>query len=141
MLGRKDAGKALSRKDLAELMHMSRGDLRMALQKLVARGMLEVVDVPRKRVEATEMAEMAGLFGKRVEAPDAGTNEIKKKKREPRKIRLELLPATDTVLQDIAAAERDYEQAKFRGFTEDEIRQYTALERRVQENEKQVLQK
>ena len=139
--GTKDAGKALSRKDLAELMHMSRGDLRMALQKLVARGMLEVVDVPRKRVEATEMAEMAGLFGKRVEAPDAGTNEIKKKKREPRKIRLELLPATDTVLQDIAAAERDYEQAKFRGFTEDEIRQYTALERRVQENEKQVLQK
>lgn len=137
----KDTGKALSRKDLAELMHMSRGDLRAALQKLVARGMLEVVDVPRKRVEATEMAEMAGLFGKRVEAPDAGTDEMKKKKREPRKIRLELLPAADTVLQDIAAAERDYEQAKFRGFTEDEIRQYTALERRVQENEKQVLQK
>ena len=46
---RKDAGKALSRKDLAELMHMSRGDLRTALQKLVTRGMLEVVDVPRKR--------------------------------------------------------------------------------------------
>lgn len=137
----KDAGKALSRKDLAELMHMSRGDLRAALQKLVARGMLEVVDVPRKRVEATEMAEMAGLFGKRVEAPDAGTDEMKKKKREPRKIRLELLPAADAVLQDIAAAERDYEQAKFRGFSEDEIRQYTALERRVQENEKQVLQK
>lgn len=137
----KDAGKALSRKDLAELMHMSRGDLRAALQKLVARGMLEVVDVPRKRVEATEMAEMAGLFGKRVEAPDAGTDEMKKKKREPRKIRLELLPAADAVLQDIAAAERDYEQAKFRGFTEDEIRQYTALERRVQENEKQILQK
>lgn len=137
----KDAGKALSRKDLAELMHMSRGNLRMALQKLVARGMLEVVDVPRKRSEATEMAEMAGLFGKRVEAPDAGEDGLTKKKREPRKIRLELLPAADAVLQDIAAAERDYEQAKFRGFTEDEIRQFTALERRVQENEKQVLQK
>lgn len=137
----KDAGKALSRKDLAELMHMSRGDLRMALQKLVARGMLEVVDLPRKRNEVTEMAEMTGLFGKRVEAPDAGEDGLTKKKREPRKIRLELLPAADAVLQDIAAAERDYEQAKFRGFTEDEIRQFTALERRVQENEKQVLQK
>lgn len=137
----KDAGKALSRKDLAELMHMSRGDLHTALQKLVTRGMLEVVDVPRKRSEATEMAEMAGLFGKRVEAPDAGEDGLTKKKREPRKIRLELLPAADAVLQDIAAAERDYEQAKFRGFSEDEIRQYTALERRVQENEKQVLQK
>lgn len=137
----KDAGKALSRRDLAELMHMSRGDLRAALQKLVARGMLEVVDVPRKRSEATEMAEMAVLFGKRVEAPDAGEDGITKKKREPRKIRLELLPAADAVLQDIAAAERDYEQAKFRGFTEDEIRQFTTLERRVQENEKQILQK
>ena len=52
-----------------------------------------------------------------------------------------MLPASDAVLQDIAAAERDYEQAKFRGFTEDELRQYTALERRVQENEKQILQK
>lgn len=137
----KDAGKALSRKDLAELMHMSRGDLRAALQKLVARGMLEVVDVPRIRSEATEMAEATGLFGKRVEAQDADADGMTKKKREPRKIRLELLPAADAVLQDIAAAERDYEQAKFRGFTEDEIRQYTALGRRVQENEKQVLQK
>lgn len=137
----KDAGKALSRKDLAELMHMSRGELRAALQKLVTRGMLEVVDVPRKRREAAEIAEATGLFGKRGEAQDADADGTTKKKREPRKIRLELLPAADAVLQDIAAAERDYEQAKFRGFTEDELRQYTALERRVQENEKQVLQK
>lgn len=137
----KDAGKALSRKDLAELMHMSRGDLRAALQKLVARGMLEVVDVPRKRRDAAEIAEATGLFGKRGEAQDADAEGMTKKKREPRKIRLELLPAADAVLQDIAAAERDYEQAKFRGFTEDELRQYTALERRVQENEKQILQK
>ena len=139
----KDTGKALSRKDLAELMHMSRGDLRAALQKLVSRGMLEVVDVPRKRREAAEIAEATGLFGKRGEAQDADADAdgMTKKKREPRKIRLELLPASDTVLQDIDAAERDYEQAKFRGFTEDELRQYTALERRVQENEKQILQK
>ena len=112
-----------------------------ALQKLVSRGMLEVVDVPRKRREAAEIAEATGLFGKRGEAQDADANGMTKKKREPRKIRLELLPASDAVLQDIAAAERDYEQAKFRGFTEDELRQYTALERRVQENEKQILQK
>jgi len=103
---RKDAGKALSRKDLAELMHMSRGDLRAALQKLVSRGMLEVVDVPRKRREAAEIAEATGLFGKRGEAQDADANGMTKKKREPRKIRLELLPASDAVLQDIAAAER-----------------------------------
>lgn len=141
MPAREDAVEATDRKDLAELMHMSRGDLRAALQKLVSRGMLEVVDVPRKRREAAEIAEATGLFGKRGEAQDADANGMTKKKREPRKIRLELLPASDAVLQDIAAAERDYEQAKFRGFTEDELRQYTALERRVQENEKQILQK
>lgn len=94
---------------------MSRGDLRAALQKLVSRGMLEVVDVPRKRREAAEIAEATGLFGKRGEAQDADANGMTKKKREPRKIRLELLPASDAVLQDIAAAERDYEQAKFPG--------------------------
>lgn len=120
---------------------MTLAELRAALQKLVSRGMLEVVDVPRKRREAAEIAEATGLFGKRGEAQDADANGMTKKKREPRKIRLELLPASDAVLQDIAAAERDYEQAKFRGFTEDELRQYTALERRVQENEKQILQK
>ena len=41
------------------------------LQKLVSRGMLEVVDVPRKRREAAEIAEATGLFGKRGEAQDA----------------------------------------------------------------------
>ena len=134
-------GLPLNRAIYTEDGDMSRGDLRAALQKLVSRGMLEVVDVPRKRREAAEIAEATGLFGKRGEAQDADANGMTKKKREPRKIRLELLPASDAVLQDIAAAERDYEQAKFRGFTEDELRQYTALERRVQENEKQILQK
>ena len=33
--------------------------------------MLEVVDVPRKRREAAEIAEATGLFGKRGEAQDA----------------------------------------------------------------------
>ena len=92
---RKNAGKALSRKDLAELMHMSRGELRAALQKLVTRGMLEVVDVPRKRRDAAEIAEATGLFGKRGEAQDADADGMTKKKREPRKIRLELLPAAE----------------------------------------------
>ena len=61
-------------------MHMSRGDLRAALQKLVSRGMLEVVDVPRKRREAAEIAEATGLFGKRGEAQDADANGMTKKK-------------------------------------------------------------
>ena len=110
LLYRKDASHELSRKNLASLMHLSRGELRGTLQRLTVREMIDVIDLPRKK------------------------NEI-------RKIRLELLPASDAVLRDIEAAERDYEQAKFRDFTEEEIRTYTALERRVQKNEKTILQK
>ena len=57
-----------------------------------------------------------------------------------KKIRLELLPEADLVLPDIEAAERDYYQAKFGNFTEEEIRQYTMLERRIRENERNILQ-
>ena len=110
LLYRKDASHELSRKNLANLMHLSRGNLRATLQRLTAKEMLEVAELP-------------------------------KTKGSERKIRLDLLPAADAVLQDIEAAERDYKLAKFRDFTEEEIRTYTALERRVQKNEKTILQK
>ena len=115
---------------------------------IVKRQHVEDVAAELQRLEDAKkqaQAQLGALYEKALqevgEAQDADANGMTKKKREPRKIRLELLPASDAVLQDIAAAERDYEQAKFRGFTEDELRQYTALERRVQENEKQILQK
>lgn len=155
LLYRKDASHELSRKNLANLMHLSRGELRGTLQRLVAREMIEVVELPRKRSEA--MAEATGLFEMqnedrdvdetRISKPEnvagniAETADLMKKKREPRKIRLELLPAADAVLRDIEAAERDYEQAKFKDFTEEEIRTYTALKKRIQKNERLTLQK
>ena len=110
LLYRKDASHELSRKNLANLMHLSRGNLRATLQRLTAKEMLEVAELP-------------------------------KTKGSERKIRLDLLPAADAVLQDIEAAERDYDEARFRSFTKEEIRQYTALARRVMENEKFTLQK
>ena len=41
----------------------------------------------------------------------------------------------------VRAAENDYYQAKFGNFTEEEIRQYTLLERKVRENERNILQR
>ena len=45
------------------------------------------------------------------------------------------------VIPDLEAAENDYYQAKFGNFTEGEIRQYTLLERKVRENERNILQR
>ena len=103
----KDASHELSRKNLADLMDLSRGDLAVAVQRLSAKKMVEV---PRRR----------------------GTE---------RKIRLELLPASEVVISDLEAAENDYYQAKFGNFTEEEIRQYTLLARKVRENERSILQR
>ena len=106
----KDASHELSRKNLADLMDLSRGDLAVAVQRLSAKKMVEVTELPRRR----------------------GTE---------RKIRLELLPASEAVIPDLEAAENDYYQAKFGNFTEEEIRQYTLLARKVRENEMSILQR
>lgn len=106
----KDASHELSRKNLADLMDLSRGDLAVAVQRLSAKKMVEITELPRRR----------------------GTE---------RKIRLELLPASEVVIPDLEAAENDYYQAKFGNFTEEEIRQYTLLARKVRENERSILQR
>ena len=106
----KDASHELSRKNLADLMDFSRGDLAVAVQRLSAKKMVEVTELPRRR----------------------GAE---------RKIRLELLPASEVVIPDLEAAENDYYQAKFGNFTEEEIRQYTLLARKVRENEMSILQR
>ena len=106
----KDASHELSRKNLADLMDLSRGDLAVAVQRLSAKKMVEVTELPRRR----------------------GTE---------RKIRLELLPASEVVIPDLEAAENDYYQAKFGNFTEEEIRQYMLLVRKVRENERSILQR
>ena len=106
----KDTSHELSRKNLADLMDLSRGDLAVAVQRLSAKKMVEITELPRRR----------------------GTE---------RKIRLELLPASEVVIPDLEAAENDYYQAKFGNFTEEEIRQYTLLARKVRENERSILQR
>ena len=45
------------------------------------------------------------------------------------------------MIPDLEAAENDYYQAKFGNFTEEEIRQYTLLARKVRENERSTLQR
>ncbi len=52
-----------------------------------------------------------------------------------------LLPASEPVLADLGAAQKDYETARFAGFNEEELMQYAYLSDRIKENICHVLKK
>lgn len=56
-------------------------------------------------------------------------------------VNITLLPGAAPVLSDLAAAQRDYEAAKFAGFSEEDMIQYAYLSNKVKENIRNVLQK
>lgn len=56
-------------------------------------------------------------------------------------VNVTLLPGAEPVLADLAAAQRDYDAARFAGFGEEELIQYAYLSNRIKENIRQVLRK
>lgn len=73
---------------------------------------------------------------------DGGGNGAWRRRGTERKIRLELLPASEGGIPDLEAAENDYYQAKFGNFTEEEIRQYTRVgTESAGERERSILQR
>ena len=52
-----------------------------------------------------------------------------------------LLPASEPVLVDLGAAQKDYEMARYAGFNEEELMQYAYLSNRIKENICHVLKK
>lgn len=56
-------------------------------------------------------------------------------------VNISLLPGAEPVLADLAAAQRDYDEARFAGFGEEELIQYAYLSNRIKENIKNVLQR
>lgn len=56
-------------------------------------------------------------------------------------VQVELLPASEPVLEELSTAQKDYEVAKFAGFNEEELIQYAYLSNRIKENICHVLKK
>ncbi len=55
-------------------------------------------------------------------------------------INFTLLPKAESVLSDLAAAQRDFEKAKFSGFEEEELILYASLSNKIKKNIEAVLQ-
>lgn len=106
-----DPAHIFSRKRLADIMGMPRPLLAASLQKMAARGLIKTEELKKEK--------------------DKGTK---------RRIRITILPAADPLLQDLAVAEKDYNQARFADFSEEELEQYAGFTERIKENIQKILQ-
>ena len=105
------AGEMNSRKELADFAGVNRVGLILPLQKLALRGLVQV----EGNVEGED---------------DTGKG---------RRLRVSLLPAAQPFLDDVAQALEDYDQARFAGFSREELERYSELSEKIQENIRRVL--
>lgn len=121
-----------SRRELADFAGITRTNLTSGLQRLTMKGFLKVEEVkepkPSKKDKTTgknktKTAEMA---------------ETKRKERGGR-ITVTILPAADAVMKELEMAQRDYDAARFAGFTEEELIKYAELSEKIKENTKNIL--
>ena len=121
-----------SRRDLADFAGISRTNLTSGLQRLTMKGFLKVEEVkepkPSKKDKTTGKNKMK----------TAEMAETKRKERGGR-IAATILPAADAIMKELKMAQRDYDAARFAGFTEEELIQYADLSEKIKENTKNIL--
>lgn len=122
-------------KEMVDFTNMSRSKLAVCINRLTAKGYIKIEDV--KRLEEKEEKALDKSERKKEK------KEKKKKKKEKTertdKIVITCLPAADAIIQRFTKVESDYEQAKFAGFTEDEMVQYAYLSQKIQKNIQNIL--
>lgn len=121
-----------SRRELADFAGISRTNLTSGLQRLTMKGFLKVEEVkepkPSKKDKTTGKNKMKA----------AEMTETKRKERGGR-IAATILPAADAIMKELKMAQRDYDAARFAGFTEEELIQYADLSEKIKENTKNIL--
>lgn len=121
-----------SRRELADFAGITRTNLTSGLQRLTMKGFLKVEEVkepkPSKKDKTTGKNKMKA----------AEMAETKRKERGGR-IAVTILPAADAVMKELEMAQRDYDAARFAGFTEEEHIKYAELSEKIKENTKNIL--
>ena len=121
-----------SRRELADFAGISRTNLTSGLQRLTMKGFLKVEEVkepkPSKKDKTTGKNKMK----------TAEMAETKRKERGGR-IAVTILPAAAAVMKELEMAQRDYDAARFAGFTEEELIKYADLSEKIKENTKNIL--
>lgn len=121
-----------SRRELADFAGISRTNLTSGLQRLTMKSFLKVEEVkepkPSKKDKTTGKNKMK----------TAEMAETKRKERGGR-IAVTILPAADAIMKELKMAQRDYDAARFAGFTEEELIKYADLSEKIKENTKNIL--
>lgn len=122
-----------SRRELADFAGISRTNLTSGLQRLTMKGFLKVEEVkepkPSKKDKTTGKNKMK----------TAEMTETKRKERGGR-IAATILPAADAIMKELKMAQRDYDAARFAGFTEEELIKYADLSEKIKENTKNIFE-
>ena len=121
-----------SRRELADFAGISRTNLTSGLQRLTMKGFLKVEEV--KEPKSSKKDKTTG----KNKTKTAEMAETKRKERGGR-ITVTILPAADAVMKELEMAQRDYDAARFAGFTEEELIKYAELSEKIKENTKNIL--
>ena len=121
-----------SRRELADFAGITRTNLTSGLQRLTMKGFLKVEEV--KEPKPSQKDKTTGK-NKMIAAEMAET----KRKGRGGRIAVTILPAADAVMKELEMAQRDYDAARFAGFTEEELIKYAELSEKIKENTKNIL--
>ena len=107
--------------------NMTKNTLSASLQRLISKGIVKIEElkVPiQTEIQAAQQdsAKKTSRRGKTV-----------------RKLEITLLPAADSILKSLSVAENDYEQARYAGFTDEEIVQYAYLNSKIKQSIQKIL--
>lgn len=124
-----------SKKELADFTGMSKKSLTSTLQKLSAKEYIKISDVrePREKKNPTK-AQTAAEF-----VEDISHSTLAALKPASRYLQIDLLPAAEPLLADLATVQIDYDAVRFDGFTEEELIQYAKLSEKIKENTQKIL--
>lgn len=124
-----------SLKELADFAGMSKNTLSRTLQRLSAKDLVKVTDV-REKVARTSAEKQTAKASR----DDSGRAFEKPSRRLTKKyLKVELLPAADAILPDLATAQNDFDAARFDGFSEEDLVQYARLSEKIKENTQKIL--
>ena len=125
-----------SRRELADFAGISRTNLTGGLQRLNAKGFLKVEDVREPKTSRKDKTKSKTLGAEKIK--EADQQEAKKKEKKG-KIAVTILPAADAIMKELEMAQRDYDEARFAGFTEEELIRYADLSEKIKENTRRIL--
>lgn len=128
------SGEIINKRELADFAGIPRRTVTILLQRLVMRGLIKQEELTVQKQE-----EKTGKEKKKKEKQKVKKEREKEKEEKGKKFRIAFLPAAEPVLEELSLVEQDFDDARFGGFDEEELIQYTRLSEKIKRNMQRIL--